>query len=262
MTAIARTVGDTRTMLRRQMLHQVRYPSITVMLLAMPVIILFLFVYVFGGTMGAGLVHGSGREAYLQYVLPGILLIAIASVAQGTSIAVAMDMTQGIVARFRSMSISRTAVLSGHVSAAILQNIACLGVVLAVSYAMGFRATATPIEWIATWGVLVMVAVALTWVTVALGISSSTVESASNLPMPLLLLPFLSSGFIPTATLPPAIRWFAEHQPFTAFVDTIRGLLMGTAIGSSALASISWCVVLTATGHVVSRRAYERRSIR
>ena len=138
MTAIARTVGDTRTMLRRQLLHQVRYPSVTVMLLAMPVIILLLFVYVFGGTMGAGLVHGSGREAYLQYVMPGILLIAIASVAQGTSIAVAMDMTQGIVARFRSMSISRTAVLSGHVSAAILQTFACLAVVLMVSFAMGF----------------------------------------------------------------------------------------------------------------------------
>jgi ABC-2 type transport system permease protein len=148
------------------------------------------------------------------------------------------------------------------VSAAILQNLACLAVVLVVSFAMGFRTTATPVEWLATWGVLAMIAVALTWVTVAIGICSSTVEAASNLPMPLLLLPFLSSGFIPTATLPPAVRWFAEHQPFTAFVDTIRGLLMGTVIGSSAVVSVAWCVVLTATGYIVSRRAYERRSIR
>jgi ABC-2 type transport system permease protein len=261
MTALAHTLGDSATMLRRELRHQVRYPSVTVMLVGMPVVFLLLFVYVFGATLAAGLGATGGRAAYVDYVTPGILMMAIAAVAQGTAISVAMDMTEGIVARFRTMAISRAAVLSGHVAGALIQTLLGIAIVLGVALAIGFRPNATAVEWLAALGVLILIAFALTWLTVALGMVSKTVEGASNLPMPLLLLPFLGSAFVHTDSMPPGIRWIAEHQPFTPFTETIRGLLMGTAIGSSAIATVIWCAVIAAGGYVVARRSYERRSI-
>ena len=267
MTTLATTVTDSTTMLRRELRHQLRYPSVTLMLIGMPVVFLLLFVFLLGGTLGAGLgdaVAGTagGRRAYLEYVTPGILLVAVAAVAQGTSISVAMDMTEGIVARFRTMSIARAAVLTGHVLGALIQTVLCVLIVLVVAMAIGFRPDATPVEWVAALGVLVLIAIALTWVTVALGMISRTVEGASNLPMPLLLLPFLSSGFVPTESMPSGVQWVAEHQPFTPFIETLRGLLLGDAIGSSAVATVIWCTVLTLGGYLVARSAYDRHSVR
>ena len=260
---VSRTLGDSATMLRRQLRHQLRYPSVTLMLVGMPVVFLLLFVYVLGGTLGAGIEGAQGgRAEYLEYVMPGILLVAVAAVAQGTSISVAMDMTEGIVARFRTMSIARAAVLTGHVAGAVIQTVCCLAVVTAVAAVIGFRPGATVIEWVAALGVLLLIAFALTWVTVALGMTSNTVEGASNSPMPLLLLPFLSSGFVPTESMPAGVRWFADHQPFTPFIETVRGLLLGTAIGTSGWATLAWCAVLSLGGYAVARRAYERRSVR
>jgi len=257
------TLGDSATMLRRQLRHQLRYPSVTLMLVGMPVVFLLLFVYVLGGTLGAGIEGvAGGRGDYLAYVTPGILLVAVASVAQGTSISVAMDMTEGIVARFRTMSISRASVLTGHVLGALLQTVLCLTVVLVVAMAIGFRPDATAIEWLATAGLLLAIATGLTWLTVALGMISSSVEGASNLPMPLLLLPFLSSGFVPTESMPTVMRWIAEYQPFTPFIETLRGLLMGTAIGASGWVSLAWCAVLSAGGFLWARSSYDRRSVR
>lgn len=250
---------DSVTMLRRNFRHMVRYPSVTLLVVGLPVILLLLFVYVFGGTMGAGLGAVSrGRAAYANYVAPGILLIAVAGVAQGTAIAVSMDMAEGIVARFRTMGISRGAVLTGHVLGSTIQTMAGLAVVVGVAVAVGFRPDAGPVEWMAAAGVLAMTTVAVTWLSVALGLVARSVESASNLPMPLMLLPFLGSGFVPTASMPAGFRWFAEYQPFTPVIQTIRGLLLGTAIGRNGWLAVAWCLVIAAVGYRWAMRRYDR----
>jgi ABC-2 type transport system permease protein len=259
MSTLAYAAHDSKTMLRRNLRHMWRYPSLTLMVAGIPVVFLLLFVYVFGGTLGAGLggVTG-GRAEYLAYVLPGILLMAVASVAQGTAISVAMDMTEGIIARFRTMAIFRPSILTGHVVGAMTQTASGLALVLAVALLIGFRPTATPVEWSATVGILAMITFALTWLTVACGLVSRTVEAASNLPMPLLLLPFLGSGFVPTESMPTGLRWFAEHQPFTPMTETMRGLLLGTAIGNSAAITVAWCVAITVVSYLGARAAFNR----
>jgi ABC-2 type transport system permease protein len=259
MTTLAYAARDSRTMLRRNLRHMWRYPTLTLMVAGLPVVFLLLFVYVFGGTLGNGLgAAGGGRAAYLAYVLPGILVMAVAGVAQGTAISVSMDMTEGIIARFRTMAIFRPSILTGHVIAAMTQTGASLAVVLAVALLIGFRASATPVEWVAAVGVLAMIAFALTWLTVACGLVSKSVEAASNLPMPLLILPFLGSGFVPTDSMPTALQWFAEYQPFTPVIETLRGLLLGTAIGNSALLAVAWCVAITVASYLWARRAFNR----
>jgi ABC-2 type transport system permease protein len=228
------------------------------MLVGLPVIFLLLFVYVFGGTMGAGLTGSDGRAGYVDYVVPGILLMAVAGVAQGTAISVAMDMTEGIIARFRTMAIFRPSVLTGHVLGAMIQTATALTVVLLVALLIGFRPTADPVEWVAAIGVFGLITLALTWLTVAIGLVSKNVESASNLPMPLMLLPFLGSGFVPTDSMAAGLRWFAELQPFTPVMETVRGLLLGTGIGASAIVAVAWCVGITAASFLWAIRAYDR----
>jgi ABC-2 type transport system permease protein len=249
-------------MLRRNLLHFVRYPSLTLTIVSMPIVFLLLFVYVFGGTLGAGLNPSGGAGDYVDFVVPGILLITVAGVAQGTAISVAIDMTEGIIARFRTMAIFRPAVLTGHVLGSMIQTGVTLGAVLAVAFLIGFRPTADPIEWIAALGMLALVTFALTWLTVAVGLVSRNVEAASNLPMPLLLLPFLGSGFVPTDSMATGLRWFAEYQPFTPVMETLRGLLLGTAIGGSALLAIAWCAVITLGSFWWARSAYGRDPVR
>jgi ABC-2 type transport system permease protein len=218
-----------------------------------------MFVYVFGGTLGAGLGGVSGgRDAYIAYVIPGILLMTVAGVAQGTTISVAMDMTEGIVARFRTMAISRASVLTGHVVGSIIQTALAIAVVMAVALLIGFRPTTGPVAWVAAAGVLALTAFAIAWLSVALGMSTRSVETASNLPMFLMLLPFLSSGFVPTQTMPDGLRGFAENQPFTPIIETLRGLLLGTPIGNSGLIAIAWCVAISLVGFLWARRLYER----
>ena len=259
MTALSYVMTDSATMLRRNLVHMRRYPSLTLFIAGIPVVLLLLFVYVFGGTLGAGLggVAG-GRDAYLAYVVPGILLMTIAGVAQGTAISVAMDMTEGIVARFRTMAISRASVLIGHVVGSIIQTILAIAVVMAVALLLGFRPTTTPVAWVAAAGLLALTALAITWLSVALGMSTQSVETASNLPMFLMLLPFLGSGFVPTRTMPDGLRWFAENQPFTPIIETLRGLLFGTPIGNSGVIAVAWCVAISLVGFLWARRLYER----
>jgi ABC-2 type transport system permease protein len=258
MTTLTYAVSDSRTMLRRNLRHIWRYPSLTLMLVGIPVIFLLLFVYVFGGTLGAGLGASFGRAEYIQYVVPGILIMAVAGVVQGTAITVAMDMTEGIIARFRTMAIFRPSVLAGHVIGSMTQSGVSLAIVLAVSFLIGFRSTAGPIEWIAAIGILAIITFALTWLCVAVGLASKTVEAASNLPMPLMLLPFLSSGFVPTDSMPVALRWFAEYQPFTSVIETLRGLLLGSAIGNQALIAIAWCAAISLIGFFWARARFDR----
>ena len=259
MTALPRTLADPATMLRRNLRHMLRYPSLTVLLVAMPVVFLLLFVYVFGGALGAGLGGAAaGRAEYTAYVAPGILLMTLAGTAQGTAVSVAMDMTEGIVARFRTMAISRAAVLTGHVAGSMVQAALSVALVLGVAVLIGFRPDAGAVEWTAAAGMLALVALALTWLAVALGLAADSVETASNTPMPLMLLPFLGSGFVPTDSMPAGLRWFAEYQPFTPMIETLRGLLLGTPVGDGAAIAVAWCAGITLLSYLWARRLYDR----
>jgi ABC-2 type transport system permease protein len=258
MSTMPYAVTDSATMLRRRLRHMLRYPSMTLLLAGMPVVFLLLFVYVFGGTLGAGLGPSGDRADYVDYVTPGIILVAVASVAQGTAIGVAMDMTEGIIARFRSMAIAGVSVLTGHVLGSMIQTLFSSTVVIAVALLIGFHPTADAIQWVAAIGILALVSLALTWLTIALGMATGSVETASNLPMPLLLLPFLGSGFGPTDSMPAGLRWFAENQPFTPIMETLRGLLLGSAIGDSAVLAVAWCVAIGLAGHLWARRLFNR----
>jgi ABC-2 type transport system permease protein len=241
---MAAALRDSLTLTRRNLLHMARYPSLTVMLLGQPVLMLVLFVYVFGGTMGAGLPGGTGRADYLHFITPGILVMAVASVGMSTAILIAKDATEGIIDRFRTMPISRSAPLSSHVVAALVQTVLAIVVVLGVAIALGYRPDWS-VRLAGAFGVLVLLGVALTWMCVALGLASGSVEAASNTPMPLVLLPFLSSGFVPTDSMPTWLGWVAQHQPFTPFIDTLRACLDGSSPGSAAWWAIGWCVLIT-----------------
>jgi ABC-2 type transport system permease protein len=263
MSTLSYAVADSATMLRRQLRHMQRYLSVTVFLIGMPIVFLLLFVYVFGATLGAGIGGpGGGRAQYVEYVTPGILLMAVATGSTGTAISVATDMTEGIVARFRTMAIYRPSVLAGHVLGSTVQTTLALAAILGVALLIGFRPNATPMEWMAAAGVLLGITFAITWLSVAFGLVSKTVEAASNLPTPLVFLPFLGSGFVPTESMPTGLRWFAEYQPFTPIIETVRGLLLGTAIGNSAALAVAWCVGIALVGYLWSRRRYSRDPIR
>ncbi|MFC0504709.1 ABC transporter permease [Micromonospora costi] len=257
---------DSATMLRRNLKRMLRYPSMTVMLVGMPVVFLLLFVYVLGGTLGAGLgasvpgAAGGGRAAYANYVAPAIILMTVAATVQGTAISIAMDMTEGIITRFRTMHIARVSVLTGHVLGSMIQAMISLAVVIGVALLVGFRPTAGLGGWLATAGFLVAVSFALVWLAVALGQVSKSVETASNLPMPLILLPFLGSGFVPTDSMPAGLRWFAEYQPFTPIIETLRGLLMDEPLGNNAWIALAWCAVIALGGYLWSKRLFNRES--
>ena len=256
-------VTDSATMLRRNLRRMRRYPSLTFFIAGFPVVFLLLFVYVFGGTMGAGLGGVSGgRAEYAAYVLPGMLLITVAAAAQGTAISVAMDMSEGIIARFRTMAVARASVLTGHVVGSVIQTMLALAVVMVAALLIGFRPTTGPIQWLEAIGVLALAALAVTWLSVALGMVSKSVETASNLPMFLIILPFLSSGFVPTSSMPDGLSWFAQNQPFTPVIETVRGLLLGTAIGNSGVLAVAWCVALSVVGYLWATRLYERNTTR
>jgi ABC-2 type transport system permease protein len=259
MSTMSYAARDSATMLRRSLKHILRYKSMTVQLVGIPVIFLLLFVYVFGGTIGAGLGGPSAsRDLYLNYVVPGIIVITVAAAVQGTAIFVAMDMTSGIIARFRTMAVSRAAVMTGHVLGSAFLTLLGVAAVLGVALLVGFRPTAGPFEWLGAAGVLAMITLALTWLSVAIGLAAKSVESASNLPSILVLLPFLGSGFVPTDSMPAGLRAFAEYQPFTPFIETLRGLLMGTPIGTNGVLAIGWCVVIAVLSYFWARRSFYR----
>ncbi len=259
MTAYPATLVDSTTMVRRNLRRIRRYPSLTIFIAGTPVVFLLIFVYVLGGTLGAGLPGvAGGRDAYLAYVLPGILLITVVGAAQGTALAIAMDMSEGIINRFRTMAVARSSVLVGHVVGSTIQTLLALAIVMAVAVLIGFRPTTGPIEWLAALGLVTLAALAVSWISVALGLSTTSVETASNLPIFLILLPFLSSAFVPTGSMPDGLNWFADNQPFTPVIETVRGLLLGTPIGNSGIVAVAWCLVLAAVGYVAATRLYER----
>ncbi|GAA0517769.1 ABC transporter permease [Paractinoplanes deccanensis] len=242
---------DSTTMLRRNLLHARRYPSLTLNLLLTPIMLLLLFVYIFGDALSAGIGGGPpDRSRYIAYLVPGLLLMTIGSTVIGTAVSVSNDMTEGIIARFRTMAIHRGSVLVGHVIGSVLQSVASVLVVGAVAVAIGFRSTdATVVEWLAAFGLLVLFALALTWIAVGMGLVSPNAEAASNNATPLILLPLLSSAFVPVDSMPGWFRPIAEYQPFTPAIETLRGLLLGTGIGHNGWLAIAWCLGLTLLGY-------------
>ena len=258
MTTLTHVTRDSATMLRRNVKHMLRYPSLTLMLVAQPVIFLLLFVYVFGGTMGAGLPGGGGRADYLDYIAPAMLVITVASVALSVAIHVAKDATEGIIDRFRTMPIARSSVLTGHVLAALLQTVAAVAAVLAVAVLLGYRPDAGLAGWAGAVGVLALLALALTWLCLALGLAADSVETASNSPTFLVILPFDSSAFVPTGSMPTGVAWVAENQPFTPVIDTLRACLDGRDPGSDLWWAIGWCAVITVLCAAWARRLFAR----
>ncbi len=261
MSTATYTLRDSATMLRRNLLHIRRYPSLSIMLVAQPIVFLLLFVYVFGGTLGAGLPgqhDGGDRGDYLVFITPGILIMTVASVALGTAISTASDMNTGIIARFRTMNIARVSVLTGHVLGAVLRTAGAVVVVAAFAFLLGFRSGAGPLGWLAAIGLLLLIAFALTWLTVGLGLAADSVETASNTPLFLMILPFVSSGFVPTDAMPVGLRQFARYQPFTPMIDSLRALVTGAPTDSDLWFAVGWCVLIALLGFLWSRRLFLR----
>jgi ABC-2 type transport system permease protein len=258
MNAHSSAVRDSVTMLRRNLRHALRYPSLTLGTLLIPVLVLLLFVGVFGDTLGAGIGGTNGRASYIAFVAPAIIVMAATSGSVSTAVSVAVDMTAGIINRFRTMAISPASVLTGHVVGSVIQTLISIGLVIGVAVLMGFRPNADLVEWSAAIGLLTLVTLALTWLSAGAGLVAKSVESASNLPTPFVFLPLLASGFVPTESMPAGVRWFAEHQPFTPIIETLRGLLTGTPIGNDAVIALAWCVALTLAGYLWARAAFRR----
>lgn len=259
MSSRSLAVRDSATMLRRNLLHARRYPSLTLNLLLTPVVLLLLFVYVFGDVMSAGIGGDADRSAYIAYLVPGILLMTIGATVVGAAVSVAMDMSEGIIARFRTMAIHRGSVLIGHVVGSVLQSVASVALVGVVAVAVGFRSTdATVLEWLAAFGLLALFALALTWIAVGMGMASPNAEAASNNALPLVLLPMISSAFVPVDAMPGWFRPVAEYQPFTPAIETLRGLLLGSGIGHHGWLALGWCVGLTALGYLWSTSLFNR----
>ncbi|MCX5524796.1 ABC transporter permease [Streptomyces bobili] len=260
MSALSLAVRDSNTMLRRNLLHARRYPSLTLNLLLTPIMMLLLFVYIFGGVMSAGIGDGTAdRSEYIAYIVPGILMMTIGSTVIGAAVSVSTDMAEGVIARFRTMAIHRGSVIIGHVVGSVLQVLASLVLVGIVAVAIGFRSTdATALEWLAAFVLLALFALALTWIAVGMGLASPNAEAASNMAMPLILLPLISSAFIPADTMPGWFQPIAEYQPFTPAIETLRGLLLGTEIGHNGWLAVAWCLALSALGYFWSTSLFNR----
>jgi ABC-2 type transport system permease protein len=254
-------IRDSITMLRRDLRHLQRYPGLSLFPIFMPVVLLLLFVYVFGGTLGNGITVGGGRSAYIDFLTPGMLLFTIAGAAQITAISVSKDMTEGIIARFKTMRIWRPAVLAGHVFSSLVLTLISLAVTIGAALLIGYDSAAGPLRWLGALGILVLLAFALIWLSVALGLLAKSVETASNMPMFLIILPFIGSGFVPVASMPGGLRWFAENQPFTPITDTVRSLLADQHVGSAGVKAIVWCLAITAASYLWARYLYNRRPV-
>ena len=261
MSNLSYALRDSATMLRRDVRHSLRRLSMTLSGLLTPIIMLLLFVYVFGGTIGAGLGGVARRGAYINYVAPGIIIMTVGSGCATTAMNLCMDMSEGIIARFRTMAISRASVLTGQVLGSLIRTMISVSLVIGVALLMGFRPTAGPVAWIAALGLIALFTLALTWMGVVFGLVGKTPAGANSLSLIFLLLAFTSSAFVSPDSMPAGVRWFAEYQPFTPVIDTLRGLLLGTPIGNSAVLAVAWCVGLTLVGYLWARAVYNHDPI-
>ena len=245
-------VHDTTVLLERSLRHILRSPDTIITTAVTPIAMLLLFVYVFGGAIE---VDG----AYVDYLLPGILLITIASGIAYTAFRLFTDVSSGIFERFQSMPVARSAVLWGHVLTSVVANLVSLVLVVLVAVAMGFRTGAGLLSWLAVLGLLVLFTLALTWLAVIPGLTAKTVDGVSGFSYPLIFLPFISSAFVPTEGMPAPVQWFAEHQPVTPIVNTIRNLFAEQPVGTEGWIAVAWCVGLLVVAQALAMRTYRRR---
>lgn len=260
MSNLSFTLRESATMLRRDIRHSLRYLMITLSGLLTPIIMLLLFVYVFGGAMGAGLGGLAHGGSYIDYVAPGIIIMTVGSGCETTAINLCMDMNEGIITRFRTMAISRASVLIGQVLGSLIRTMITAILVFGVSLLLGFRPATGFVSWLAALGLIALITFGVTWMGVVFGLVGKTPAGANSLSLIFILLTFTSSAFVRPDSMPVGVRWFAEYQPFTPVIDTLRGLLLGTPIGSSAILAIAWSVVLALIGYLWARAIYNRNA--
>lgn len=254
----AHALGDTAALTGRSLRHITRSPDTIITTAVMPIAMLLLFVYVFGGAIDTG--GGAGAGSYVNYLLPGILLITIASGISYTAFRLFLDAKGGIFERFQSMPIARSAVLWAHVLTSLVANLVSLVLVLLAALLMGFRTEAGPGEWLAIASILVLFTLALTWLAVIPGLTAKSPDGATAFAYPLIFLPFLSSAFVPTDTMPGLVRAFAEHQPVTSIVNALRDLFARQAAPVDVWVAIAWCGGLLVGGYLLAAVIYRRRS--
>lgn len=246
--------SDTGVMLGRSMRHITRSMDTIITVTIMPIAMMLLFVYVFGGAIRAG------TDNYVNYLLPGILLMAIASGIAYTAYRLFMDMQSGIFERFHSMPIARSAALWGHVLTSLVSNAISVVVIILAALIMGFRSSAGVLSWLAVTGILALFTLALTWVAAIAGLSAKSVDGASAFSYPLIFLPFISSAFVPTESMPSGVRAFAENQPVTSIVNAIRALLSGQPVGNDIWVALAWCFGILVVAYVFAMRVYKRKA--
>jgi ABC-2 type transport system permease protein len=246
-------VGDTAVLTGRSLRHILRSPDTIITTAVTPVALLLLFVYVFGGAID------TGSGPYIDYLLPGILLITIASGIAYTAYRLFLDLQGGIFERFQSMPIARSAALWGHVLTSLVANLISLVIVVGVALLMGFRTGASVLGWLAVGGLLILFTLALTWIAVIAGLGAKTVDGASAFSYPLIFLPFISSAFVPTQTMPGPVRWFAENQPVTSIVTTIRDTFAQRPVGTGIWITLAWCVGILVAAFLLAMAIYRRK---
>ncbi|MBF8184559.1 ABC transporter permease [Nonomuraea sp. K274] len=245
--------GDTAVLLGRSLRHITRSMDTIVTTAVMPIAMMLMFVYVFGGAIN------TGSDSYVNYLLPGILLITVASGIAYTAFRLFMDMKGGIFERFQSMPIARSSVLWAHVLTSLVANLISLVVVVLVALLMGFRSGAGVLAWLSVAGILILFTLALTWIAVIPGLTAKSVDGASAFSYPLIFLPFLSSAFVPTDTMPGPLRVFAEHQPVTSIVNAIRNLFAQQPVGTDIWIALAWCVGILIVSYVFAMTTYRRK---
>ncbi|MFC9435949.1 ABC transporter permease [Nocardia sp. NPDC057030] len=240
-------------MLSRNLRHTVRSPDTMIMSIVVPILILLMFVYVFGGAMNVG-----GK--YIDYVVPGIILLCAGFGSATTAVSLATDLSNGIIDRFRTMDIARSSVVTGHVVESLLRNLLTTTLVILVAVGIGFRPTGDPLRWLAAYGIIAMFVLAMSWLAAAFGLLVRNPEAANACMFFFMFLPYVSSAFVPTDSMPSALHWFGENQPVTPVIETMRGLLMGTPIGNSALLAVLWCGGIALAGYLVAGVLFRRKT--
>ena len=253
MSTVSTSMADSAIMLRRNLKHTLRNPTTVFNAVLFPIVIMLMFVKVFGGAFSVG-------DNYIDYATPGLLVMAVSYGLGATATAVNDDMTKGIINRFKTMDVSRGSVLTGHVVVTAVRCLVAGAAIIGVAFAMGFEPGASALEWLGAIGLLMLLSVGAGWLTVAMGLAAKTVETAGLATVPLIMLPFLSSAFVPADTMGAGVRQFAEYQPFTPIIETLRGLLEGNPSGGDAVAAVAWCVGFAVVGYVWAISTFKKRA--
>ena len=253
MSTMASPLGDSAIMLRRNFKHTLRNPTAVFNAVLFPVVIMLMFVYLLGDAFSVGV-------KYVDYATPGMIVLAICYGLGSTATAVNSDMTTGIINRFKVMDVSRGAVLTGQVIASLLNNVIAVAAIVGTAFALGFRPSASFVDWLGVAGMVILVGFSIGWFTVALGLSAKSVETAGLATVPLIMLPFLSTAIVPADKMGPGAKQFAEYQPFTPIIETFRGLLTGSVHAGDAIAAIAWCVGIGVVGYLWAVSTFKKRA--